>query len=62
VSTTQGSAWRAVGVVISALLGAAFFNIIIGVFGQSAAIVGCVLFIALAMVMFRRPQKEDAPQ
>jgi Ca2+/Na+ antiporter len=62
VSTTQASARHAVGVVIPPLLGAAFFNIIIGVFGLSAAIVGLLLFISLAIVIFRRPQKESAPQ
>jgi hypothetical protein len=39
-----------------------FFNIIIGVFGLWAAIVGLLPFISLAMVIFRRPQKETAPQ
>jgi hypothetical protein len=62
VSTTQGSAWRTVEVVFSSLLGAAFFNIIIGVFGLSAAIVGLLLFISLAIVICRRPQKDSAPQ
>jgi hypothetical protein len=38
-----------VGVVIFSLLGAAFFNIIIGVFGLSAAIVGLLRFISPAV-------------
>ena len=62
MSRTQESTGRAVGIAISALLGAAFFNIIIGVFGLSPAIVGLVLFVSLAIVMCRRPQKDNAPQ
>ena len=62
MSRTQESTGRVVGIVISALLGTAFFNIIIGVFGLWPAIVGCALFISLAIVMCGRPQKDDAPQ
>jgi urea transporter len=62
MSRTQESTGRVVGIAISALLGAAFFNIIIGVFGLSPAVVGCALFVAVAIVMCRRPQKDNAPQ
>lgn len=52
------SARRLAGVVIATLLGAAFFFAIVGVFGLPAAIVALALFIALAVLVFRRPQDE----
>jgi hypothetical protein len=39
-----------------------FFFAIVGVFGLPAAIVALVLFIALAFVLFRRPQAGGIPR
>jgi len=57
---TAISAMRATGVVIATLLGAVFFFVIIGVFGLSEAIVGLLVFVALALLIFRRPQTKGA--
>ena len=51
---------RAIGVVLTTLLGIAFFNALIGVFGLSAAVIALLLFLALAVLIFRRPQTERA--
>ena len=59
---TAISAMRATGVVIATLLGAVFFFVIIGVFGLSEAIVGLLVFVALALLIFRRPQTKGARQ
>jgi uncharacterized membrane protein len=42
--------------ILATLIGIAFFNLVIGVFGLPAAIVSLVLFVALAVMVFRRPQ------
>lgn len=47
---------RLTGALIATLLGTTFFFAIIGVFGLPAAIVALTLFIALALLVFRRPQ------
>jgi hypothetical protein len=44
------------GMIIVTLAGIAFFFAIIGVFGMTVSLVGLALFIAIAIVMFRRPQ------
>jgi hypothetical protein len=50
----SGSAFRGVvGVTITTLIGAIFFFVIIGVFGQEAAIAGLLLFVASAIVIYR---------
>jgi hypothetical protein len=59
---TAISAMRATGVVIATLLGAVFFFVIIGVFGLSEAIVGLLVFVSLALLVFRRPQTKGARQ
>jgi hypothetical protein len=59
---TAISAMRATGVVIVTLLGAVFFFVIIGVFGLSEAIVGLLVFVSLALLIFRRPQTKGARQ
>ena len=59
---TAISAMRAIGVVIATLLGAVFFFVIIGVFGLSEAIVGFLVFVSLALLIFRRPQTKGARQ
>jgi hypothetical protein len=46
------------GAVAAALLGVAFFFAIVGVFGLPSSIAALLLFIALALVVFRRPQSE----
>jgi hypothetical protein len=50
---------RAIGVALATLLGFTFFNALIGVFGLSAAVIALLLFIALAVLIFRRPQMEE---
>jgi uncharacterized membrane protein YbaN (DUF454 family) len=49
---------RRVGAVVAGLLGVAFFFAIIGVFGLPLAIIALVAFVALAVLIFRRPQDE----
>ena len=53
------SAWPSIGGVVATLLGVAFFFAIIGVFGLSASIAALVLFVALAVFIFRRPQDQE---
>ena len=53
---------RAMGAVLTTLLGFTFFNALIGVFGLSAAVIALLLFIASAVLIFRRPQTERARQ
>jgi hypothetical protein len=60
MSATPFSLWRAIGVALTTLLGFAFFNALIGVFGLSAAVIALLLFIALSVLIFRRPQTERA--
>ena len=62
MSRTTISATRATGVVIATLLGAVVFFVIIGVFGLSEAIVGLLVFVSLALLIFRRPQTKGARQ
>jgi hypothetical protein len=62
VSRTPISAWRAIGILAITLLGVAFFNTIIGVFGLSEAIIGLLVFVSLALLIFRRPQTKGARQ
>ena len=47
-----------VGGVVAALLGVVFFFAIVGVFGLPSSIAALLLFIALALMVFRRPQSE----
>jgi multidrug transporter EmrE-like cation transporter len=58
VSAAPFSVWRAIGVVLTTLLGFGFFNALIGVFGLSVAITALLLFISLAVWIFLRPQPE----
>jgi len=60
VSATPFSFWRAMGAALTTLLGFVFFNALIGVFGLSAAVIALLLFIALSVLIFRRPQTERA--
>jgi hypothetical protein len=46
------------GAVVAALLGVAFFFVIVGVFGLPSSIGALLLFIALALMVFRRQQGE----
>jgi len=50
------------GILVTTVLGVAFFNTIIGVFGLAEAIIGLLLFVGLAILIFRRRQTEGAPQ
>ena len=59
-SATQFSLRRVMGAALTTLLGFTFFNALIGVFGLSAAVIALLLFIALAVLIFRRPQTERA--
>jgi hypothetical protein len=43
-------------ICLVALIGFCFFNTIIGVFGFSTAIFSLIVFILLALWIFRRPQ------
>jgi hypothetical protein len=55
---TPTSKGHFVGAVVAALLGVAFFFAILGVFGLPSSIAALLLFIALALMVFRRPQSE----
>jgi hypothetical protein len=55
---TRTLAGHFIGAVIATLLGVAFFFFIVGVFGLSASMVALGLFIALALLIFRRAQGE----
>jgi hypothetical protein len=59
-SATRFSLRRVMGAVLTTLLGFTFFNALIGVFGLSAAVIALLLFLALAVLIFRRPQTERA--
>jgi hypothetical protein len=56
MSATSSRVSRAIGVAVTTLLGVAFFNALIGVFGLPEAIIALVLFVSLAIVILRRPQ------
>ena len=53
------SLFGSIGAVAAMLLGTAFFFTIIGVFGPSASIAALLLFLALAVFIFRRPQDQE---
>jgi hypothetical protein len=55
---TPTSRGHFVGAVVAALLGVVFFFAIVGVFGLPSSIAALLLFIALALMVFRRPQSE----
>jgi hypothetical protein len=55
---TPTSRGHFVWVFVAALLGVAFFFAIVGVFGLPSSIAALLLFIALALMVFRRPQSE----
>ena len=52
------SAMHLFGAIAVTLIGIGFFFAIVGVFGLRAAIGAAILFIALALSIFRRPQAE----
>ncbi len=56
------SAMHIIGAIAATLIGVGFFFAIVGVFGLPVAIVALVVFIALASVLFRRPQAEGIPR
>jgi hypothetical protein len=56
MSETPSFVSRATGAVVTTLLGVAFFNALIGVFGLPEAIIALVLFVFLAIMILRRPQ------
>jgi uncharacterized membrane protein YbaN (DUF454 family) len=47
---------RLCGAFVATALAVGFFFAIIGVFGLATSILALVLFVALAALMFRRPQ------
>jgi len=49
---------RLIGALTTALIGAGFFFAIVGVFGLPVAIGTGIVFIVLALLIFRRPQAE----
>jgi hypothetical protein len=53
---------RVLGAIAATFVGIGFFFAIVGVFGLLMAIVSLVLFIALASMIFRRPQAEGVPR
>jgi hypothetical protein len=55
---TPTSRGHFVWAVVAALLGVVFFFAIVGVFGLPSSIAALLLFIALALMVFRRPQGE----
>jgi len=60
MSSAAQSAWSLFGALAAALLGVAFFFAIIGVFGLDYSIGALLLFIAVALLLFRRPQAARA--
>ena len=57
VSMSTGTGVRHfIGAVATTLIGTAFFFLIVGVFGLSASIGAGILFIVLALLIFRLPQ------
>jgi hypothetical protein len=60
--TTPTLASHFVGAIAAALIGVTFFFAIIGVFGFAAAVGALVLFVALALLVLRRPQAEETWQ
>jgi hypothetical protein len=56
MSTGTGSF---IGAVTATLMGTAFFFVIVGVFGLPASIGAGILFILLALLIFRRPQAKE---
>jgi hypothetical protein len=54
------SASRSLLAAIAAIAGVLFFFGIIGVFGLPASIAALVIFVALCLTIFRRPQDEEA--
>jgi hypothetical protein len=59
MNTAPISVIGSIGAVVAMLLGVAFFFVIIGVFGLSASIAALMLFLALAVFIFRRPQDQE---
>jgi hypothetical protein len=53
------SASHSIGAFVATLFGVAFFFAIIGVFGLSASIATLVMFVALAVFIYRRPQDQE---
>jgi hypothetical protein len=58
MSDMSRSAWRLLGAVGVAVLGVAFFFVIVGVFGLPVSMIALVLFIAFTLAISRRPQTE----
>jgi hypothetical protein len=58
MNTRAISPWRSIGAVVAALVGVAFFFFIIGVFGLPLSVFALVVFVALAILLFRCPQDE----
>ena len=59
MNSTSIPAWRSLLAAIAALAGVLFFFVIIGVFGLPASIAALVIFVALSLTIFRRPQNEE---
>jgi hypothetical protein len=53
---------RSLLAAIATLAGMLFFFVIIGVFGLPASILALVIFVALSLTIFRRPQVEEMQQ
>jgi hypothetical protein len=50
---------RSLLAAIAAIAGVLFFFVIIGVFGLPASIAALVIFVALCLAIFRRPQDQE---
>jgi hypothetical protein len=50
---------RFIGAVTATLMGTTFFFVIVGVFGLPASIGAGILFIVLALLIFRHPQAKE---
>jgi hypothetical protein len=47
------------GTLAVALVGGAFFFAIVGVFGLTVAVLALILFVAVALVLMRLPQRAE---
>jgi hypothetical protein len=51
--------WRTIPALLATLIGVAFFFVILGLFGRWVSIAALAVFVALSIVIFRRPQVEE---
>jgi hypothetical protein len=56
-SAFPAAVWRPIGAIGAALIGAALFFFIVGVFGLFAAGAGLAVFVAISLLISRRSQE-----